>query len=505
MSTKIQFGFGATGAPPVAAASSGPSFGFGTAAAAAASVSTVAEKTAADIDLKALTGLKQDVIDALLARFQNPAACLASFAQSVKAVPSDLFDDGSLLIKNASEINKILKRVYSDARKAKEAKKCSDLEAFSTLTISATAEAASTPAEADDDDGATRIRPPAYIDEPSHFTGSLLSMQHFWSAEVIDRAPLFNLDGGFLEKNRDEVATRIKRWLDGTKFYQTPVSYVAMSDVDEHYARVIIKDAERTFFHAEHRKKFSMFLYAMFYEFREYGQAMSYLAGLCLLVLTEAETAAVLRKVRKEYIPGHWAAEAVGFATSAWVVEFFMKKLYPDVAAHFHKLNFWPDTYLQKILSGLCVHVLDFKYLFDFLDLFMKSGFEFLIRFCLGIVDVFQEKLLTKNATKMNELYEIMRLDKREVDPSLIPKIFARAADITLGPDAHSLDLIRSNVYDEKLARRMQRAAKVETFEPCEVCEKGRPKWYAEEHGAVCESCKANILKKSPETSFEAW
>jgi hypothetical protein len=244
----------------------------------------------------------------------------------------------------------------------------------------------------------------------------------------------------------------------------------------------------------------------MFYEFREYGQAMSYLAGLCLLELTEAETAAVLRKVRKEYIPGHWAAEAVGFATSAWVVDFFMKKLFPDVAAHFNKINFWPDTYLQKILSGLCVHVLEFRFLFDFLDLFMQRGFEFLVRFSLGIVEVFQGALLSKPAAKINELYEIMRLDKREVDPAVIPKIFAAASRIALGPDVHSMDLIRSQVYDEKLSKRMQRAAKAETFEPCQKCEVHRPKWWNDDHGAVCEACKEIILKtEGPNVVFEGY
>jgi hypothetical protein len=506
MSAKASFGFGF--GTQGAAATTPISFGFGVPSGTAAPAS--APKKTCVIDLKCLTGLKSSAIEALLTRFGSEAAVLASFVQSLKTIPDDMFDDKSVHVAMASEINKILKDVYAQARKTKEMKKCTDLEAIKAFTSEicsqpAATAASSNPKEATDDDSSTRIREPRLLSAPQHDTGAFFGMPHFWSAEVEERAPLFNLDAGFLEKNRSELPQRIKRWLGGTSFYQTPVSYVAMDDEDEYYARVIIKDAHRTFFHPDHRKKFAMFLYAMFYEFREYGQAMSYLAGLCLLVLTEAETAAVLRKVRKEYIPGHWAAEAVGFATSAWVVEFFMKKLFPEVAAHFNKINFWPDTYLQKILSGLCVHVLEFRFLFDFLDLFMQSGFEFLVRFCLGIIEVFQDKLLSKPAAKINELYEIMRLDKREVDPAIIPKIFAAASAIKLGSDAHSMDLIRSQVYDEKLAKRMQRASKVETFEPCQLCETGRPKWFTDDHGAVCDACKAKLLTSSPALAFEAW
>jgi hypothetical protein len=99
-----------------------------------------------------------------------------------------------------------------------------------------------------------------------------------------------------------------------------------------------------------------------------------------------------------------------------------------------------------------------------------------------------------------------MRLDKREVDPAVIPKIFAAASRIALGPDVHSMDLIRSQVYDEKLSKRMQRAAKAETFEPCQKCEVHRPKWWNDDHGAVCETCKEIILKtEGPNVVFEGY
>ncbi|ORC85567.1 putative GTPase activating protein [Trypanosoma theileri] len=338
--------------------------------------------------------------------------------------------------------------------------------------------------------------------EPSHFTGPFFEMPLFWKEEVEERCPLLNLNKGFLEANRDVLRKRLEPWLKKAEFFLQPVQYVEIDNDDEETVRVIIKDADRTFFHPDHRKKFVAFLNAMFHEFKAYGQAMSYLAGLCLLVLNEEETAAVLRYVSKTYIPGHWAAEAVGFASTAWVVEHFMKELFPDVAEHLKELKIWPDTYLQKILTGLCVHVLDFKELFNFLDLFMEGGMKFLIKFSLAVVEHFRSDLLkVQSMNDINEVYEIMRLDPKVADTSDIRDILKRAPLIDLGAEGDSIDIVRSRVYDAHVAPRLQRAPKTEAFEPCEVCNKRKPKWWNDDLGAVCNECKEG----APELTYSVY
>ncbi|KAG5464485.1 hypothetical protein LSCM1_00675 [Leishmania martiniquensis] len=350
-------------------------------------------------------------------------------------------------------------------------------------------------------DPASERKPVKYC-EPTHFTGPYFDMPLFWQLEVVERAPLLNLNNGFLEAHKDELRPRLEKWVAKAAFYRKPVQYVQIEDEDEEVVRVIIKDADRTFFHPDHRRKMVAFLNAMYHEFHAYGQAMSYLAGLCMLVLTEAEAAAVIRFVATEYLKGHWAAEAVGFATSAWVVEHFMQKQQPEVAKHLEKLNFWPDTYLQKILTGLCIHVLPFNQLFSFLDAFMQGGMRFLIRFCLAIVEHFRAELLAiKNSTEANELYELMRLDHRVADHEDVLAILQRAPSIDLGEDGDSIDLIRSQVYEKRIAPRLQRAPKTEAFEPCEICDKNRPKWWNEGLGAVCDGCKA----VHPDREFEKY
>ncbi|CCW63305.1 unnamed protein product [Phytomonas sp. EM1] len=334
----------------------------------------------------------------------------------------------------------------------------------------------------------------------THFTGPYFELPQFWEEEVLKRAPLFNCDKGFIEQNKDKLRPRMEKWLKRSSFYRKPLTYFKVDNVDEEVVRVIIKDADRTFFHPEHRAKLVAFLHALSHEFKAYGQAMSYLSALCMLALTEEETASIIRFVSTEYIKGHWAAEAVGFATSAWVVEYFMQKRFPDVAKHLDSLNLWPDTYLQKILTGLCIHVLPFNDLFDFLDAFMLGGLRYLVRFCLAIVEHYRDKILSiKSTTEANTLYEIMRLDRNVADRNDVQAILKRAPFIDLGEDEENIDVIRSQVYEKKVEPRLVRAPKTNTYEPCSMCEERPPEWWNDDIGAVCSPCK----EANPGTKFE--
>ena len=327
------------------------------------------------------------------------------------------------------------------------------------------------------------------------YVGCFWDMPHFYRAEIEERCTLLNKNQGFLQKTgKDALRARLLKWVDHSKMFRGPLKYVAYPDEDEDIVRVIIKDSVRTFFHEDHRKKFTEFLFAVRMEIGDYGQAMAYMAGLCLLVLDEAETVAVLRKCAKEYIPKHWAAEAVGFATNAWLIDHIMKDHEPEVHKHFNKLNFWPDTYMQKILSGLCVHVLAFDQLFLFLDAFMEQGFKWLVKFELAIIAHFREKLLSLNETDMNTLFEIMKLDSREAEPSDTYAIYERALKLDLKDSLENVDTVRMDIYNTKVGPRLAQAPKEEAFEPCGICEKNRPKWWCDDcESTLCDEClKAN-------------
>eukprot|EP00742_Colponemidia_sp_Colp-10_P015301 GILJ01017452.1.p1 GENE.GILJ01017452.1~~GILJ01017452.1.p1 ORF type:complete len:291 (+),score=57.16 GILJ01017452.1:143-1015(+) len=280
-------------------------------------------------------------------------------------------------------------------------------------------------------------------------------------------------------------------------FYGADVKYAPIKNRDEETARVIIKDAERTFFAPEHREKFAEFLHSMLQELNTYGQSMSYLAAICNLALTEKETAAILRKTAKEVLQGHWAAEAVGFASNAWVFEHILSKQQPEVAAHFKKINFWPDTYLQKIMSGVCVHVLPFNLLFDYLDKFMAEGLSYTMRFCLGITEIYRSQLLATE--EFDTLFNIMRLDRTMITQDDVRRIMAAADKIDIRD--FPLSELKSEMYNDKILPRMAKAPKTLEFEPCSLCEKEKPTKFCEEHGIACNTCAA----KHPAAAWEDW
>ena len=504
-------------------------------------------------DLVRLTGLKSTVAESCIKRFDGRVdVALCSIIQSIKVLPAHAFDK-NVVEQNGEEINKNLKATY-DAVRAIQGSEADQWKGYgapskapvtsapassgfsfksvipstagaapvkfgfgnATTTTTTTTTTSSTsvpsgftftpkaaaPKVADAD--APPPKPKAEYGKPNFFTGCYLDMDNFWELEVDARANLFNLDKGFLNANRDTLRDRIRKWYDHAGgFYRIPVQYVPIKDRDEYYARVIIKDTERTFFEHTHREKLAEFLHSMYHEFGSYGQAMSYLAGICLLGLTEEETASVLRKVVKEYIPGHWASEAVGFATNAWTWEAILQETHKDVAEHFNKMNFWPDTYLQKIMSGLCIHVLPFAQLFEFLDNFMEQGFPYLVKFCLGIIERFRTELLRIDSpVQMNELFSIMRLDASTVEVSDLKNILKNANRINVDDQLKRIDNIRSEAYDKKVGPRMNRAPKVEAFEPCTHCEIKKPTWYSDTHGVTCTDCKATLADAK---DWEKW
>ena len=426
--------------------------------------------------LAQLTGLKPDAAADCLAQFNGSVlVALASVVQSnaKKNIPDAMFDDKEAIANNAKHINDLLLSLYSDAIRIKLSKNLTDQQAFDALVNEKTKSVSA-----------------------KRYEGCFLDMPYFWEKEVVERATIFNLNRGFIEQfkdNYDALRTRQLKWYNNCPLYQTPLRRTEIENEDEETVRVIIKDATRTFFEEVHRRKFVEFLYSVSQEFKSYGQAMSYFAAICLLTLTEQETVAILRKCHKEYISGHWAHEAVGFNINAWVVEKIMHQYVPDVAKHFKDIGFWPDTYMQKILSGLSIHVLPFELMFEFLDEFMAHGFSFLVKFELAICEHFRTELLALPKEKINELYEIMRLDPKIYDVTHTRAILDRAKKMKMTVSADDINILRSQTYDKIIAPRMKKCAEFAAKDFSEKCEHCKMNSLDNAESIWCNTCEMKI------------
>ena len=429
--------------------------------------------------LAKMTGLKPERADECMVQFDGafPHA-LASVVQSRKQLPADYFATGDAIAANSDAINDVLEKLYVTVNAGKSANGGDEGNAWAA-DRAVEAAAASAP-------------------KKERFDGAFLDMPNFWKEEVEAKSTLFVMDRGFMAKNpKEALRARMLPWLDNCDLYRAPLKWHEIEDPDEEIVRVIIKDSVRTFFAEEHRQKLTEFLYCVRKEFGNYGQAMAYLAAVLNLALTEAETVAILRKCNKEYISGHWEAEAVGFATNAWVIDKIMHKTHPDVAKHFEAHNFWPDTYMQKILSGLGIHQLPYDVMFHFLDNFFKEGFMWLVKFELAIVEHFRGDLLKLTPNNINELYEMMRLDPKIYDKTVPQAVIKRAQQMADPVSAKDIPLLRAEMYDNKVGPRIKRAPKEPTFEPCEICDKAKPVWFCDDCGAICEKCLTEKCHKS--------
>lgn len=437
-------------------------------------------------DFAALTGLTPVTAAALLDRFHDctPVA-LASFVQSRQFLPASCFDNLEAHKGNADAIDERLLKLYATVRALVKKHGCREVDAWAAFEAAAgNVDAITIPQH-------TPVPIAPVLVSATRFAGPFFDMPNFWEKEVIGRAPLLNKNMGFLERNRGTLRPRLLKWYHkaGPWHQGTPLVYVPITDPGVDPTRTIIKDSVRTFFEEEHRQKFTEFLVAVNAEFKAYGQPMSYVAGLCLLVLTEQETVSILRMLNSDYIAGHWANEATGFAVNAWVVGDFIEKRFPKVGEHFQRMNFWYDTFLQKIMSSLCIHVLYFQELFQFLDAFIEEGFPWLIKFVLALVDHFQEKILT--TTAINELFDLMKLDDRFCRPNDAVAILQKAKMMDLGLGVEDqVFALRAEKYDKIIGPRLKKAPKEEAFEPCPGCDQGKPVWYCDEcEQSLCDAC----------------
>merc|ERR1712000_15705 len=162
---------------------------------------------------------------------------------------------------------------------------------------------------------------------------------------------------------------------------------------------------------------------------------------------------------------------------------------------HLMKMNWWPDMYMQKILSGLCIHVLPWEQMFQFLDNVMEKGFAYLVQFELALVEHFGPRLL-KFDTPMqaNHAFEILKLDYNSVESTDINSIFKKADENAewVKKELASVDIsvLRSDIFDQKLAKRLQQAVG-EDFEPCDNCDKVKPTlWCNDCDEKICAACK---------------
>ncbi len=275
-------------------------------------------------------------------------------------------------------------------------------------------------------------------------------------------APLMKRNAGFLTADglSDELSTRLEGWPALCGATDSEVADGVCDDEAAH--RIFLRDAERTFQDEAHRAQMIELLQSVWPENRDYHQGLGYIASLLMLIFDTTTTTSILLRITRDerYTPGYWRAAPDAYVRDAMVYGRLVEERFPEVSALLRSACIVPEAYASKWFIGLCIHVLPFEALFSYIEAFLEEGYIFLFKFTLALIAAIAPKLLECNATQVNIVLEILRLDDTRYpddteDGAFFTRIVADAKAVEL--DAAQIASLRAE-EGEKLAEKMRRA-----------------------------------------------
>mmetsp|Transcript_5661 Transcript_5661/g.16994 ORF Transcript_5661/g.16994 Transcript_5661/m.16994 type:complete len:317 (-) Transcript_5661:186-1136(-) len=291
----------------------------------------------------------------------------------------------------------------------------------------------------------------------------MLRANDFWDKEK--GAPLLRRNAEFLPKGEPlpaELADRVAAWpgLCGADAEVDPP--LEPSAPDEAADRIFLRDAERTFADEGHRQRMIGLLGRVWPLTKDYHQGLGYIASLLLLLFDEETAFRMLLRIGRDdkYSPGYWHAAPDAYVRDAMVYARLAEEREPEVAALLQQACLVPEAYASKWLIGLCVHVLPFRALFDYVEAFLEHGHAFLFRFSLALLRRTKEKLLAFKPTDVNLILEVLRLDQcqygdeLEAESGWFSSLVAEAKEVEL--EAEQLQALRAEEA-ERLAEKQRR------------------------------------------------
>lgn len=244
--------------------------------------------------------------------------------------------------------------------------------------------------------------------------GPLLAEPDFFQRE--GGAPLLRRNAGFL--NPGELPSGLRERLDGWPALcgaDGSADAVAAGVCDDEAAlRIFLRDAERTFQDGAHRDRMIELLKRVWPENRDYHQGLGYVASLFMLFFDAETTVRMLLRLTRDarYTPGYWRAAPEPYVRDAMVYARLVAEHQPDVAALLQAACVVPEAYASKWFIGLCVHVLPYEALIDYVEAFLTEGYVFLFKFAVAIINALAPQLLKCKPTEVNIILELLRLDQ---------------------------------------------------------------------------------------------
>ncbi|KAF2071016.1 hypothetical protein CYY_007659 [Polysphondylium violaceum] len=329
----------------------------------------------------------------------------------------------------------------------------------------------------------------------------MLKHKEQWEKEL--DTSLLKMEKGFIKNQGiEKISERVAKWpaLAGLTAEDIKVIEFGDQKPDELFYR----DADRTFADETNKKELIQILTYLKHQFGDYQQGLSFVTSFFMLTMDSKENIALMVKINN-MLPGFWKHEAIGFGTSAFTFYHILSETNPKITDHLSKNLIDAGTFCQRWFLGLCVHLLPFEYLFDFIEAFLQGGLEYLYQFGLSLFHVLEDRILLAN--NPNTIFALLRLDEEEITDA---KIFRQILDNTSKYDIKKYDLkaIDADVYERHLKKRIESAHKViaqaVVIDDCQWCNDNLPEFYCVDCKQVfCEDC-LNDDSKVPEDHTDA-
>ncbi|KYR00738.1 RabGAP/TBC domain-containing protein [Tieghemostelium lacteum] len=314
----------------------------------------------------------------------------------------------------------------------------------------------------------------------------MLRSTNFWETEF--KIPLLKMDHGFLkEEGIEKIIKRASNWKDIAGLKSEDIKTIEYGT--EKPEEIFVLDAERTFSTADNKARLVKILTYLKKQFGDYQQGFSFVTSFMMLTLPEEENIAIMLKINS-MLPGYWKHEAIDYGISALTFNNILQKIFPEISVHLQKNLIQPETFCSKWFLGLFVHLLPFRYLFQFMEKFLAGGVVYLYKFGLGLMEVLKSRILATD--NVNVIYALLRLDSPEIKDEDFQKITDAAEKYDLSK--FDLEAIGKQVYELHLKSRIEKAhqvhAKVEEIPDCQWCYDDFPELYCIQcKQLVCQAC----------------
>ena len=233
------------------------------------------------------------------------------------------------------------------------------------------------------------------------------------------------------------MISRVKAWVDLIESKDNiDFEKLRAEKVSEEHMRIFRRDAERTYVPKDdpevdirtkaRQDKHVENLKLIVAEVKDYHQGLGYVAAFLGLFLESEDVVRLALYLHRsgKYSAGYFMGAPQAFVADAKVMYKILGMQKPELHKHLLSKGVLPEMFASKWFIGLCLHVLPFECLFEFYENFLTHGSEYIFKFAIEYMSVFESLLMEAKTT--SAIMTILRAEDEKADWKLPHELFEK-------------------------------------------------------------------------------